>query len=211
MDVTALSPAPMPEVAGLPKPGSPGQRTLPPPPADGSLVHKAELKFMHAIEKTRTPERDAWAKRMDTGIAKEWWKLANDWRKDVGFVEGAKGMALLGAALTANVAVTMKEKEKYDRPRPYEADPSLNNLFVETTDSYPSGHASTSFAAARVMSHLDPQDTADYYKLASQIAASRVYAGVHYPSDVAAGAALGTGVAQVLIDKFGGQGDPPER
>lgn len=61
--------------------------------------------------------------------------------------------------------------------------------------SYPSAHASTSFAGARLLSGALPWPA--LYAAASVMAASRPYAGVHYPSDSLAGAALGTATALV--------------
>ena len=62
--------------------------------------------------------------------------------------------------------------------------------------SYPSAHATTSFAAARTLSReLPPRPL---YLVASAMALSRPYAGVHYPSDIAAGAVLGIAMAQLL-------------
>ena len=67
---------------------------------------------------------------------------------------------------------------------------------VVTRLSFPSAHATTSFAAARSYARLAPAWV--LYAAASAFAVSRPYLGVHYPSDVIAGAVLGTAVAEVL-------------
>lgn len=61
--------------------------------------------------------------------------------------------------------------------------------------SCPSAHAASSFAAARVLSERFPGVSA--YGLASAMAVSRPYLGVHYPSDVLAGIVLGSLIAEL--------------
>jgi membrane-associated phospholipid phosphatase len=81
------------------------------------------------------------------------------------------------------------------RPRPELPDlPPLTS--TPTRLSFPSAHASTSFAAARRYECLG-LPTAPLYALAVSLAASRLYLGVHYPSDILGGALLGTAVAAV--------------
>ena len=64
--------------------------------------------------------------------------------------------------------------------------------------SFPSGHATTAFAGATMLAVLLPRYRVPVLVLASLVALSRLYNGVHYPTDVVAGAAAGAAIALLL-------------
>ncbi len=95
------------------------------------------------------------------------------------------------------------------RPRPPHRYPSPEPLVhVPGTPSFPSGHAATSFACATLLAFAAPKLAVPILALASAIAFSRVYAGVHYPLDALGGAALGVAVATALRLRAGGPRRP---
>jgi undecaprenyl-diphosphatase len=76
--------------------------------------------------------------------------------------------------------------------------PGLPPLTGTTTGlSFPSAHAATSFAAALAYRRRG-LPAAQLYAMAAAMGCSRVYLGVHYPSDILAGAALGTALAAAI-------------
>jgi len=92
-------------------------------------------------------------------------------------------------ALLANTAI----KQVVRRPRP-DLGPDLVPLAATISSlSYPSAHATTSFAAAGALGPSLP-----LYAAAGAMALTRPYLGVHYPSDVVAGAALGVALEKLL-------------
>jgi undecaprenyl-diphosphatase len=100
---------------------------------------------------------------------------------------------VVGAAYLANVA--LKHVTRRQRP----SVPGFPALISTPTQlSFPSAHACSSFAAARVYSDLLPEATIPLYIGASAMALSRVALGVHYPTDIVAGATLGTVLGELL-------------
>jgi len=97
------------------------------------------------------------------------------------------GAAAVAVAYLLNTA--LKTVVRRHRPA-LEGLPAL--ISTPTSLSFPSAHAASSFAAARAYSALVP--AAPLYAMAAAMALSRIYLGVHYPSDIAVGAVLGLAV-----------------
>jgi undecaprenyl-diphosphatase len=114
----------------------------------------------------------------------------------------ATAAALLSAslALLANQAVA----HVWDRPRPFAAHPLATHLFAAPSPdpSFPSDHAAAAFAIAVAILVFSRRAGAAFLAAATLIAVSRVVVGLHYPSDVLAGAAVGTAAA-LLTTQFG--------
>jgi undecaprenyl-diphosphatase len=87
-------------------------------------------------------------------------------------------------------------KSVFRRKRPEWEELRPRQLRIPRTSSFPSGHASSSFTAAVVLSE-DDDLWPIYYALAVLVSSSRVYVKIHHASDVVAGAALGLVLARI--------------
>jgi undecaprenyl-diphosphatase len=125
------------------------------------------------------------------------------------FLRDVKNRALLlPTGLAVAVSLVLADlassglKEAVDRPRPPRADPGFDAaVTVPPSPSFPSGHATTTFACAVAIAILVPKLRWPALALAGTVGVARVYLGVHYGLDVLAGAALGTliGVTIALL------------
>jgi undecaprenyl-diphosphatase len=118
--------------------------------------------------------------------------LAALWRRPWFFVRvgAADAIAQLSALGLKHATAVDRPPIRYPEPEPLAR--------VPQDPSFPSGHASSSFACALVLAWAAPRLTAMLLVLAAGIAFSRVYVGVHWPLDIAAGALLGVAVAITL-------------
>jgi undecaprenyl-diphosphatase len=101
----------------------------------------------------------------------------------------AVAVAVVSADLLAELGKLLVHRH---RPFEHQLGPS------ERDHSFPSGHSATAFAGATMLAAYAPRLRVPLYALATLIALSRLYNGVHYPTDAIAGAALGTATALLL-------------
>ncbi|RFS15310.1 phosphatase PAP2 family protein [Emticicia sp. C21] len=119
----------------------------------------------------------------------------------VGLIKKDKDLQRQGLAAGAGLVVSLGTsyilKKVVDRPRPFQEYPYIHPAIVETDPSFPSGHATAAFAAATSLSLTARKwyVTVPAYLWAGTVAYSRLHLGVHYPSDVLAGALIGAGSA----------------
>jgi len=113
-----------------------------------------------------------------------------------------KDAVYIGTSVAGAVVVTYGMKALVDRERPYDRYPDRVHAYShESSSSFPSAHTATAFALAASLSIKYPK----WYVIAPSalwacsVGVSRINEGVHYPSDVLAGAAIGTGCAVVNI------------
>jgi len=103
----------------------------------------------------------------------------------------------IAAGIALNTAITIGLKYSINRNRPYITYPEIKPIETENTPSMPSGHTASAFNIATSLTLFYPKwyVAVPAYTWASGIAYSRMYLGVHYPSDIIAGAILGSGTA----------------
>lgn len=107
--------------------------------------------------------------------------------------EGLKVILLCILAVGLSDMTGNALKHIFARPRPFEALDGAVKLVAAHGGSFPSSHASNSFAFAMAAFLIIPRAGWPLFPIAFFVALSRVYAGVHYPSDVAFGAVWGIG------------------
>ncbi len=107
-------------------------------------------------------------------------------------------LRLAGALGAESLLVNVGIKSVFRRERPVHDGPRPHHLRQPLTSSFPSGHATAGFMAATLLSDTDPKLAPLWFGLAATVASSRIYVRIHHASDVAVGAALGTGLG-VLV------------
>ncbi len=163
------------------------------------VLTNLEISFLHILQDSATEVTDViWTAITSFGEAGIFWialslvlMLIPKTRK-AGFT---MGLALLLGVIVGNGVL----KNVIARPRPYDFDPALSHRLawgeMSTDYSFPSGHTLASFEASVGLFLYHRKWGIAALILAFFVCVSRLFLLVHYPSDVLAGAILGTGFA----------------
>ena len=123
-------------------------------------------------------------------------------------VNGRHGVVAAGFSALLALGVAQLLADWVSRPRPYVAHAADAHLFIARSadPSFPSDHATAAFAIAVALLLRHRKAGLLALGLATLVSLGRVAVGTHYPTDVLAGAAIGTGAALVIgIRRCGGR------
>jgi hypothetical protein len=186
---------------------SPSEFRSPPPPAYDSPEKAAELAEIKNFP--RTPKTNSAAYFWEYAVGglrgHQYWaeqigRLVLENRLDNDPPRAARAYALHDIAVSDAGIACWDGKYTYWAIRPVQLDPEVKPLFpTPNHPSYPAAHGCFSMAQAGILGYLFPRDAAALAALAEEAAESRVWAGIHYRSDIIAGAALGRAVAEKVI------------
>jgi membrane-associated phospholipid phosphatase len=190
---------------------SPSEFRPAPPPAHDSAARAAEMEAVRGFARTPLTNGRAlfWEAAAGGLRVHDYWNqhaarllmehgLAGD------PLAAARTFALLNVAIHDTGVACWDAKYAYWTIRPFQLDPQFRPAFTPPNHpSYPAAHACYSNAAATVLGSLFPRDAASLTPLAREAGESRIWAGIHYPGDVAAGRQLGEAVAGRVLERAG--------
>ena len=188
----------------------------PPPPATGSPQMKAELAVVKNTVDHLTRAQYAIALKWNDGAGSytppgHWNGVALDYVRDAKMseVRAARVFALLNIAMHDAGVGCWEAKFHYFNPRPSQLDPTIKTqIGLPNFPSYTSGHSTFSAAAASVLSYLFPSGTSDFEAMRDEAGISRLYGGIHFPSDIAEGKAHGIRIAAHTLNFAKSDGTP---
>lgn len=117
--------------------------------------------------------------------------------------KAARILACIHAAINDTLVITWYYKFKWMVARPNQLDAELETILCTPRHpSYPAGHGTVAGCCEEMLSYFFPAEKEQLHKLAEECAGSRLYAGVHFPSDNTEGLELGRQIGKLIIKQL---------
>lgn len=185
---------------------SPDEFRPPAPPDCQSAAVKAETDAVRQFERKFPNSSKAFYWQSPAGLFTSWYDYASKWmfedKTDSNAPRAARAYAMLATIHFDAFIASNDGKFAYWYLRPNMLDPSITPLFaVPPFPSYPSNHSTLSTARCEILAYLFPSHAEFIRRVGKEAGDSRIWAGIHYPMDNQAGAALGKAVAAKFIER----------
>jgi acid phosphatase (class A) len=177
----------------------------PAPPAPGSPSERRDLDGVLERQRARTA---ADCRRANFEVSLGFDHFYGPPYGPLGAEEVKRLLPFFDRIQSTTQALIKREKDKWERPRPFRTDPAIQPcVHLEPSYFYSSGHTAIAHVFAIVLRQMDPARAAVWDERARQIGEDRIIGGVHYPTDVAEGAATAPYIAEALLANPEFQGD----
>ncbi len=179
----------------------------PTPPSTGSPEMRADVAKVHDVVDHLTREQIAIAQKWNDGAGTytppgHWNAIASGYVRQANMseVRAARVFADLNMAMHDAAVACWGATFQYFNPRPGQLDPLIKTVIgLPNFPAYPSGHSTFSAACAKVLSYFFPNGASAFTVMADEAGISRVYGGIHYPTDVQAGKAHGGRIGDAVV------------
>jgi len=177
-----------------------------PPLAFDSAEKRAELSEIKNLTRTFAMNQKAFYYQAVEGVFTNWYQTLSqrlfETRLDENAPRAARAYALASIAHHDGSVACWDAKFTYWAIRPSQLDTTITPLFPPPNHpSYPAAHGCYSGAIARVIGQLFPDFADSMEARSTEAAESRIWAGIHYRSDVNAGLAIGRKVGDLVMEK----------
>jgi len=184
-----------------------------PPPAYDSPELATQLQAVESITHTWQMDQKALYWQVYDSVFPLWYGYAGQYIFEHHLENDPPQAASIYAAMSAAqydaIVACWDGKYTYWAIRPFQLDPNFKTLFpTPSHPSYPSSHSCDSSAIAGVLEHFFPDNSAYLDAQVKEMSMSRIYAGLHFQSDIDAGLALGHAVAQKVIEHVQSMSQP---
>jgi membrane-associated phospholipid phosphatase len=189
-------------------------RPAEPPRRGRDAQFQTDLDEVVNFQPTFAQKAKAFQAQTDEGVTNIWYATASKRLFEERWADNppraARAYALMGTAEFDALVATWDAKFAYWQIRPFQASPGFITLFpTPNHPSYPAAHGGGSGAYSAILAYLFPRDADSINALGDELAMSRLWAGIHYRTDIVVGLKLGRDVAAKAINRAMADGSGP--